>query len=36
MPGRLYDVFMHYTGRQLRDQTVSAHAYTGWLAGTGR
>jgi len=32
----LDDVFMHYTGRQLRDQTVSAHAYTGWLAGTGR
>ena len=32
----LDDVFMHYTGRQLRDQAVSAHAYTGWLAGTGR
>jgi ABC-2 type transport system ATP-binding protein len=32
----LDDVFVHYTGRQLRDQTVSAHAYTGWLAGTDR
>jgi ABC-2 type transport system ATP-binding protein len=32
----LDDVFVHYTGRQLRDQTVSAHAYTGWLAGTER
>src|SRR5215510_13678844 len=32
----LDDVFVHYTGRQLRDQTVAAHAYTGWLAGTDR
>lgn len=32
----LDDVFVHYTGRQLRDQAVSAHAYTGWLAGTDR
>ena len=32
----LDDVFVHYTGRQLRDQAVSAHAYTGWLAGTER
>jgi ABC-2 type transport system ATP-binding protein len=32
----LDDVFVHYTGRQLRDQQVSAHAYTGWLAGTDR
>ena len=30
----LDDVFVHYTGRQLRDQTVSAHAYTGWISGT--
>ena len=30
----LDDVFVHYTGRQLRDQEVSAHAYTGWISGT--
>ena len=30
----LDDVFVHYTGRQLRDQAVSAHAYTGWISGT--
>jgi len=32
----LDDVFVHYTGRQLRDQTVSAFAYTGWISGGGR
>ena len=29
----LDDVFVHYTGRQLRDQEVSAHVYTGWISG---
>jgi ABC-2 type transport system ATP-binding protein len=32
----LDDVFVYYTGRQLRDQEVSAHVYTGWISGTGR
>jgi len=30
----LDDVFVHYTGRQLRDEAVHAHAYTGWISGT--
>jgi ABC-2 type transport system ATP-binding protein len=30
----LDDVFVYYTGRQLRDQEVSAHVYTGWISGT--
>jgi ABC-2 type transport system ATP-binding protein len=30
----LDDVFVYYTGRQLRDQEVSAHSYTGWISGT--
>ena len=30
----LDDVFVHYTGRALRDAEVSAHAYTGWISGT--
>ncbi|HSE49233.1 MAG TPA: ATP-binding cassette domain-containing protein [Terriglobales bacterium] len=29
----LDDVFVHYTGRGLRDETVKAHAYTGMLFG---
>jgi ABC-2 type transport system ATP-binding protein len=32
----LDDVFVYYTGRQLRDQEVSAHVYTGWISGGGR
>lgn len=32
----LDDVFVYYTGRQLRDQEVSAHAYTGWISGGDR
>jgi ABC-2 type transport system ATP-binding protein len=32
----LDDVFVYYTGRQLRDQEVSSHAYTGWISGTDR
>ena len=30
----LDDVFVHYTGRALRDAEVAAHAYTGWISGT--
>src|SRR5437764_446283 len=29
----LDDVFVYYTGRQLRDEEVSAHIYTGWISG---
>jgi ABC-2 type transport system ATP-binding protein len=29
----LDDVFVHYTGRGLRDEQVKAHAYTGMLFG---
>ena len=32
----LDDVFVHYTGRQLRDEPVKAFAYTGALFGEGR
>jgi ABC-2 type transport system ATP-binding protein len=32
----LDDVFVYYTGRQLRDQEVSAHVYTGWISGGDR
>ena len=32
----LDDVFVYYTGRQLRDQEVSAHIYTGWISGGDR
>jgi ABC-2 type transport system ATP-binding protein len=32
----LDDVFVYYTGRQLRDQEVSAHVYTGWISGGER
>lgn len=32
----LDDVFVYYTGRQLRDQEVSAHIYTGWISGGER
>jgi ABC-2 type transport system ATP-binding protein len=30
----LDDVFVHYTGRQLRDEQVKAFAYTGMLFGS--
>ena len=29
----LDDVFVHYTGRQLRDEQVKAFAYTGYVFG---
>jgi ABC-2 type transport system ATP-binding protein len=30
----LDDVFVYFTGRQLRDQEVASHSYTGWISGT--